>query len=446
MVIEHNMAALAAGNEYRISTDKRIKSTEKLSSGYRINKSADDVAGLSISEKMRWQIRGLNKASNNIQDGISVCQIADGALNESQMILQRMRELSVQSANDTNTSGDRSAIQSEINQLKQEIDRVATHTCYNSQVYPLSASSNNQSTSITYNPNDLISGTESFVKGEAYGIVQSNIGDYSVNYGDAVNSRKIMNGLNDLHMEYKAQYIVCTWRCDDTKAYLDIRQTDKNGNEMWACINNNTVPEKELTVAQGKTIIMSNGEYKLDFGDKWGYITVGRTKGADIPDGLNKNGVMRGYFNSPKTGKIIPNDKYISARDNGNIWIQVGALEKQGINIELVDATSNGLGISNIDVRDNKSAGNAITMIDGAINKSSHFRSKFGVQQNRLEHAMKVDDNISENTQSSESKIRDVDMATEMVEYSKQNILAQVGMSMMAQANSSKEGILNLLQ
>ena len=270
MVVQHNLSAMNANRQLGITTGAQAKSSEKLSSGYKINRAGDDAAGLTISEKMRSQVRGLNKASDNAQDGISAIQSAEGALNETHSILQRMNELATQAANDTNTASDRSAIKKEIDALTSEIDRIATTTQFNTQ------------------------------------------------------------------------------------------------------------------------------------------------------------NLLDGSF----TGKNL----------------QVGALSGQAINISIKSMKAADLGLTSVAVDSFTAAGTSMTAIQGAISRVSDQRSALGALQNRLEHTISNLDNVAENTQSAESRIRDTDMAEEMVEYSKNNILAQAGQSMLAQANQSTQGVLSLLQ
>lgn len=456
-VIAHNIASQFTNRQLNITTNKKGKSAEKLSSGYKINRSADDAAGLQISEKMRSQIRGLNQASRNIQDGISLCQVADGALNETHGILQRMRELSVQAANDTNQEIDREAIQAEIEELTKEVDRIATDTSFNDGIYPLLGNKEESEIqpfqSISYNPADLISGTECIIKGDAYGIPISTLGFYSFNYETAENAEKFINAMNNIHMDYQNKYTVSTWRIDGAKAYLDIRQTDIDSTAMYNCICNGTVPASELTVAEGSCTVLNDGTYKLDFGDTWGYVIIGRTSGLDIPEAINQNAVLKAYYNTAKNGLIVSNRNYILSNQSSNndmnqqLWIQMGANSGQGIFLGLVNATAKGVGITDptLDVTSYDNANTSISRLDNAINRVSGYRSHFGAQQNRLECAKAVDDNTAENTQYAESRIRDTDMAEEMVEHSKNNILEQVGQSMLAQANQSTQGILSLL-
>jgi len=269
MVVQHNLQAMNSNRQLGITTNLQAKSTEKLSSGYKINRAGDDAAGLAISEKMRSQVRGLDKASTNAQDGISLIQVAEGALNETHSILQRMNELATQAANDTNTSIDRSNIQQEIDQLTSEIDRIRSTTQFN-------------------------------------------------------------------------------------------------------------------------TMNLLDGNFK------------------------NKN-------------------------------LQVGSLSGQSISISISNMNASTLGVNNLKVSSFAKAGSAMAAIQSAIDKVSTQRAYLGAIQNRLEHTIANLDTASENTQAAESRIRDTDMAKEMVTYSKNNILAQAGQSMLAQANQSTQGALSLL-
>lgn len=275
MVVQHNLTAANTNRQLGITTNGLQKSTEKLSSGYKINRAADDAAGLSISEKMRNQIRGLNKASDNAQDGISLVQTAEGALNEVHSMLQRMSELAVQAANGTNATQDRTALDNEVQQLKTEIKRVGTTTQFN----------------------------------------------------------------------------------------------------------------------------------KMD--------------------------ILTGDFSS-----------------NNEKTLQVGANQDQVITIAISALTSTvGSALdAQVKVSTASAAQSSISIIQNSITSLSALRSKLGALQNRLEHTVANLDNISENTQSAESRIRDTDMAEEMVQYSKNNILQQAGQSMLAQANQANQGVLSLLQ
>lgn len=275
MVVQHNLQAANTNRQLGITTSAQAKSTEKLSSGYKINRAADDAAGLSISEKMRSQIRGLNKASSNAQDGVSLVQTAEGALNETHSILQRMNELATQAANGTNTSVDRSAIRAELDQLTSEINRIQSTTQFNTM--------------------NLLDGT----------------------FSGATNQMKL----------------------------------------------------------------------------------------------------------------------------------QVGALSGQSIDFSIANMCATKIGLKKtLSVSTFTKAGSYMKLVQNAIEVVSKQRSAMGAIQNRLEHTIANLDTTSENTQSAESRIRDTDMASEMVTYSKNNILAQAGQSMLAQANQSTQGVLSLLQ
>ena len=275
MVVQHNLQAANTNRQLGITTSAQAKSTEKLSSGYKINRAADDAAGLSISEKMRSQIRGLNKASSNAQDGVSLVQTAEGALNETHSILQRMNELATQAANGTNTTVDRSAIKAELDQLTSEIDRIQSTTQFNTM--------------------NLLDGT----------------------FSGTTNKMKL----------------------------------------------------------------------------------------------------------------------------------QVGALSGQSIDFSIANMCASKIGLkATLSVSTFTKAGSYMKSVQDAIEVVSKQRSAMGAIQNRLEHTISNLDTTSENTQSAESRIRDTDMASEMVTYSKNNILAQAGQSMLAQANQSTQGVLSLLQ
>ena len=275
MVVQHNMTAANANRMLGITTSAQAKSSEMLSSGYKINRAGDDAAGLTISEKMRSQVRGLNKASDNAQDGVSLIQVAEGALNETHSILQRMNELATQAANGTNTSVDRSAIRAELDQLTSEINRIQSTTQFNTM--------------------NLLDGT----------------------FSGATNQMKL----------------------------------------------------------------------------------------------------------------------------------QVGALSGQSIDFSIANMCATKIGLKKtLSVSTFTKAGSYMKSVQDAIEVVSKQRSAMGAIQNRLEHTIANLDTTSENTQSAESRIRDTDMASEMVTYSKNNILAQAGQSMLAQANQSTQGVLSLLQ
>ena len=346
MRINNNMMAMNAHRQLSINNDSVAKSLEKLSSGYRINRAGDDAAGLAISEKMRGQIRGLNMASKNAQDDISLIQTAEGALNETHSILQRMRELAVQSANDTNVSVDRGALQAEVDQLSSEITRISKDTEFNTQKL-LDSSFEDKVFHIGANQDQNIKLSIADMGGKAIKVEQK----YAVNSGDS---------------------------------------TLKNAS--------GTAVAKFVEAGD---VISSTGATVTVAATTAGYYTVDST-GATTKDSVLFRSADKAYTTSTTTLGV-------------NIYSQT-------------------------------EANASITTINNAIERVSSERSKLGAFQNRLEHTIKNLDNVSENVQSAESRIRDVDMAKEMMEFTKQNILSQAANAMLAQANQAPQTVLQLLK
>ena len=483
MVVQHNLTAMNSNRMLGVTTKTQAKSTEKLSSGYKINRAADDAAGLSISEKMRKQIRGLTQASSNAQDGISTVQTAEGALNEVQDMLQRMNELAVKSANGTNSADDRSYIQNEIDQLVTEIDRVSTTTKFN-ETYLLqgdargtvSATPADQTvTSSLANVglnaamgSELVAGdvvlgkVTAEVKGNAGGAL---IGDLSGSVLDALNDdanvkgaikitqKKDANG--KLIDEYKVEGGADTTvlKATLTQAQLkkmgvnitagELGSTTADAGEMTIQLKWNQTAQKDLqaglsiTGADTDTTAEKLGTAKLNVGDEV-KVTVKAEKEAATGNTVTK---LKAYDNA-----YVP--------DALNVSLHVGADSsadnKIEMSIESMSAKSLGLvnedGKLLVDGKDSTNADKAIDTIAQAIQKVSTQRSALGAVQNRLEHTVNNLDNVVENTTSAESQIRDTDMATEMVKYSNNNILSQAGQAMLAQANQSNQGVLSLLQ
>ncbi len=483
MVVQHNLTAMNSNRMLGVTTKTQAKSTEKLSSGYKINRAADDAAGLSISEKMRKQIRGLTQASSNAQDGISTVQTAEGALNEVQDMLQRMNELAVKSANGTNSADDRSYIQNEIDQLVTEIDRVSTTTKFN-ETYLLqgdargtvSATPADQTvTSSLANVglnaamgSELVAGD--VVLGKVTAEVKGNkggalIGDLSGSVLDALNDdanvkgaikitqKKDANG--KLIDEYKVEGGADTTvlKATLTQAQLkkmgvnitagELGSTTADAGEMTIQLKWNQTAQKDLqaglsiTGADTDTTAEKLGTAKLNVGDEV-KVTIKAEKEAATGNTVTK---LKAYDNA-----YVP--------DALNVSLHVGADSsadnKIEMSIESMSAKSLGLvnedGKLLVDGKDSTNADKAIDTIAQAIQKVSTQRSALGAVQNRLEHTVNNLDNVVENTTSAESQIRDTDMATEMVKYSNNNILSQAGQAMLAQANQSNQGVLSLLQ
>ena len=391
MVVQHNLQAMNSNRMLGITTSSQSKVTEKLSSGYKINRAADDAAGLSISEKMRKQIRGLDQASANAQDGISSVQTAEGALGEVHDMLQRMNELAVQAANGTNSTSDRTAIQNEIKQLTTEIDRVAETTKFN-ETYLLKGDVKGSTKTITLKPHDA------GLKG-SMGEVDMTKTQPEVKFTvpQLKESDTIMIGGKQYTIKTKENKDLD--EITDVQAYNLMKAELKKANEIGA---------EDTT----KVVVDGAGP---KFTIKLGQHTVAKPLAFNLHVGADAD----------MTNKI-------------------------SVNIETMNSAY--LGIKDLNVVDNKDvspgaqATYAIDAIADAIQKVSDQRSALGAVQNRLEHTIKNLDNVVENTTAAESQIRDTDMASTMVEYTKNNILMQAGQSMLAQANQSTQGVMSLLQ
>ncbi len=451
MIIQHNMAAMFANRELNISEKNRASSAEKLSSGYRINRAADDAAGLTISEKMRWQIRGLDKASNNIEDGMSLIQVADGALNESHAILQRMNELAVQAANDTNTNADRDAIQLEMDELADELTRIAETTTYNSEIYPLASGG---VTKIGL-PSTLSEVTLTIVNDKGKDVYCN-----GVCYKDG--ETMVINNVAWYDTNYRRAFIGLFGRWPDG--------TNSGAGEFNIQISDYSKTHKLSDLSNGATSLDS---FVFEYGtldeikvDENGYLYFD-VHSLNAVDAMGSNNI-RHYLtqtnlgiatiqdtNGSYTGTPLPEKceaagcaRLDSSASQGRdeIKIQSGALAYQSIDIPLVDAKASTLGVEFLDVMTHTYATKAIDTIGKAIEKVSEYRSMFGAVQNRLEHAQANVDNTALNVQSSESKIRDTDMAKEMVSNSAASIISQTAQSMLAQSNQMTQGVLKLLE
>ena len=386
MVVQHNLQAMNSNRMLGVTTSSQAKVTEKLSSGYKINRAADDAAGLSISEKMRKQIRGLDQASNNAQDGVSAVQTAEGALAEVHDMLQRMNELAVQAANGTNSTSDRTAIQNEIDQLTTEIDRVAETTKFN-ETYLLKGGDSTKT--VTMKAHDA------GLKGSL--TVSADGKTATFKPAALETSDKVMIG----GKEYK---IVTTG-------------ADQNNGLITKDIAQNLMKEE---------LIKAN------------------SIGLDAPLAAGKvDGTLTGGFT------ITMGEQTVANALSFNLHVGADADMTNKINVNIDTMNSAFLGVKGLDVVGTDGIGTqatyAIDAIADAIQKVSDQRSALGAVQNRLEHTIKNLDNVVENTTAAESQIRDTDMASTMVEYTKNNILQQAGQSMLAQANQSTQGVLSLL-
>ena len=463
MVVQHNMQAANANRMLNVTTSAQSKSTEKLSSGYRINRAADDAAGLTISEKMRKQIRGLDQASTNAQDGVSSVQTAEGALTEVHSMLQRMNELATQAANGTNSKdSDRQAIQDEIDQLTTEIDRVSETTKFN-ETYLLKGEAGTKTINMKAHDaglkgklTDNGDGTATFVMDSLKDGDSVSIGGKTYTIGskkadvDAVVNVKITKAddkftVNGQEITVVANYTADKaadqkagkYTLDDAKALVKDGATVKVGTDEYKVMtdkDNNGIDDTDASV------ISKDVAYGLASKELLAANQIGDTKGsAKIENaGTKADGSFKITTGQAEVANSLSFSLHVGADADMTNKIQV--------NIDAMDSAS--LGIKGLNVKDD--SGNAATYavdaISDAISKVSSQRSSLGAVQNRLEHTINNLDNVVENTTTAESRIRDTDMAEEMVNYSKNNILAQAGQSMLAQANQSNQGVLSLLQ
>ena len=432
MVVQHNMQAANANRMLNVTTSAQSKSTEKLSSGYRINRAADDAAGLTISEKMRKQIKGLDRASTNAQDGVSAVQTAEGALTEVHSMLQRMNELATQSANGTNSTTDRKAIQDEIDQLTTEIDRVSETTKFN-ETYLLKgddSSNGNKKTFAQDNVLGTVNGLTVAAKGTTVAELTDNA-DITLGKVEVVSDNAAFT-IADAAAQTKAQN-VSKITSDGTNATVTLN----DGKEVTNTIANIKTTYGIEATAAGSATISKQLTVENTNAAITGTYTGSLEKYAAGASVTAKLGISTGGATSLAVGtKALQFNLHVGADSDST--------NKISVNIESM--SSKGIGVDGLKVDTEKSATKAIDTISDAIQKVSSQRSSLGAVQNRLEHTINNLDNVVENTTSAESRIRDTDMAKEMVNYSKNNILAQAGQSMLAQANQANQGVLSLLQ
>ena len=473
MVVQHNLTAINSNRMLGLTTASQAKSTEKLSSGYKINRAADDAAGLSISEKMRKQIRGLTQASSNAEDGISTVQTAEGALNEVQDMLQRMNELSVKVANGTQSEDDRSYIQNEIDQLTTEIDRVAETTKFN-ETYLLKG---DKTAATKYTYSYAADATTS--KAEATFTAGANSGaTVTTNFNDPASAVE-KKSQNDFINYLKSTGVTVEGTDNGAGAGAVVKTKLSVTSSRWSIADDGTVTDKDNNVVLGKleatatqvgsdTVTAKTVTTAKFTGDKVKYYDK---DGNGIPENA-----LSSYFTSTGTtadnniatttrtdakkvydaagNEVALNNDDVVAKDDLvgalTLTLHVGAdaTANNQISVNLDAMSAKGLGVNGlkVDGTDDTNALGAIETIKEAIQKVSTQRSALGAVQNRLEHTINNLDNVVENTTSAESQIRDTDMATEMVKYSNNNILAQAGQAMLAQANQSNQGVLSLLQ
>ena len=454
MVVQHNLTAMNSNRMLGVTTSSQAKSTEKLSSGYKINRAADDAAGLSISEKMRKQIRGLTQASLNAQDGISAVQTAEGALTEVHDMLQRMNELAVKAANGTNSEDDRQYIQDEIDQLVTEIDRVAETTKFN-ETYLLRGNTEGKAQA------DLtaaIAGQDATIAAGA--TVQA--GDVVLGTVSVDVTGTYTNAAIDITALGKSNGVIATALDDNANNGTITLTYDGNIGNAWK-LGGNIVSAAELEAAgitvgttptDGQTIILTKKlEANPDLAEKNVTYNAGAVGAADIATvsvgdtvkatiKVDEDGVASlEEYDSTYVPDALKLDLHVGADSTSNNKIEMSISSMSAKAIGLLDADGRLL----VDGKDSTNADAAIDTIKTAIQRVSTQRSALGAIQNRLEHTINNLDNVVENTTAAESQIRDTDMATEMVKYSNNNILAQAGTAMLAQANQSNQNVLSLL-
>ena len=473
MVVQHNLRAMNSNRMLGITQGTLNKSTEKLSSGYKVNRAADDAAGLSISEKMRKQIRGLTQASLNAEDGISSVQTAEGALTEVHDMLQRMNELAVKASNGTNSLSDRQTIQDEVDQLLTEIDRVAETTKFN-ETYLLKGDTDKVTkyasakdagitgqmtegaTSATFTMSALKLGDTITIGGTKYTIGTTDASKVKGSIGVAQGGEQVtVNGV-----QYTVAKDATEVNVDKnilTIASIKAKVTSGstaiyNGKTYNVMTDNVDATKKKGTTGDGiddvdATVINTTAAYKKIQQE----LRLANTIGTDATTSyLNKTqvAVSSAIVGTTTIGFSITKGTY-QQKEALNFSLHVGAdadmTNKISVKIDTMDTA--GLGIKGLNVKDTSGAAGtyAIDAIADAVAKVSAQRSLLGAVQNRLEHTINNLDNVVENTTAAESQIRDTDMATEMVKYSNNNILSQAGQSMLAQSNQANQGVLSLL-
>ena len=473
MTITHNMMAMNAQRQFGLVSQANKKSIEKLSSGYRINRAADGAAELAISEKMRRQIRGLNQGAENIQDGISAAQIMDGSLSEVQDILNRMTELSVKAANGTLDDADRRAIDQELRQLRSELTRTTQNTTFNEK--PL-LSCINTTTAIapstsggkadvvflidnTGSMTDKIQHVNDNLFSFANSLSNCNVQYSVISYGDIsegasqifpftsdVNTVKsnivsmnrtgggdgpesALEGIRDA-----ISYLGTNGRSDATKQIILI--TDANYHYSGDGSQSILTKDDVAALVQDSGVTLSS---VIPLWAQSNYDTLTNGKMLNIHDNFYDSLLSLAGDISAAAGETI-------RKDPEDIRIQCSGEPSDVIILRTHNVNAESLGLSTVSCETLEKAGEAIDLVKKAAEKLATIRSEIGADQNRLEHAIKTNRNTSENTQASESVIRDTDMASEMMKLSLQNILSQAGTAMMTQANQTPQGVLALLE
>lgn len=407
MIINHNMSSLNTLRQMGVNEKNTAGSLEKLSSGLRINRAGDDAAGLAISEKMRGQIRGMDQASRNAQDSISMIQTAEGGLNETHSILQRMRELAVQASTDTNTATDRGALQDEMKQLTNEIDRIANTTEFNTKKLL----------------NGDLKGANNQINGS--GGLESTFGNGSVKFALMSQANMSVNGSTDvIHINVISSALIST----------NGLTLSSGGNISVSTVLGN-ISSGKISISGGVIRISVATLTSAGVGAAMVTFTISQDTGIRAGDTITislQKGALADNGNKAATAQIGANAGQV---------LKIGINSMDSVTIGVRDTTGEAL-----DLTDQKNADGAIYLVNNAISMVSTERSKLGSLQNRLEHTINNLGTSSENVTAAESRIRDVDMAKEMTTFQKNNILNQAAQAMLAQANQQPQGILQLLR
>ena len=453
MVVQHNLRAMNSNRMLSITQGALNKSTEKLSSGYKVNRAADDAAGLSISEKMRKQIRGLTQASLNAEDGISAVQTAEGALTEVHDMLQRMNELAVKAANGTNSNSDRQTIQDEVDQLLTEIDRVAETTKFN-ETYLLKGDSGKSKKYLAAHDAGLEGTLTQGATNATFTMKQLEFGDtikiggseYHIS-GTAAQQQKVVGSMQSGQqvtidgITYTAASVSNADKFELTVA--DLKKKVDDSGKSTVNINGKTYYGDKVTGT--KSAITSTVAYNMVKKE----IGLASSIGADASTQAFVKSYSKVTENGVKKIEFAIDKGQVESRNDLDFSLHVGADADMTnkISVKISSLDTKGLGIQGLNVKDatGAAATYAIDSIADAVSKVSAQRSLLGAVQNRLDHTINNLDNVVENTTAAESQIRDTDMATEMVKYSNANILSQAGQSMLSQANQGNQGVLALL-
>lgn len=460
MIINHNMMAINANRMANINLSNASKAMAKLSSGLRINSAADDAAGLAISEKMKGQINGLNQASSNAQDGISLTQTAEGNLSETTSVLQRLRELAVQASNDTNTDADRQSIQTEATQLIDQIDNIANTTQFNTKklldgsagvkvsslnnvAQNIEGTAETQTGTISLAGSDITIATQASVTGGSTNdkallttsadlAAASTIGIDGINYSFTT-SNTVQNVLDTINADSASTGVTVNWATGTGFTFKSVASGSAADVNITA---DGTGDFADAALVKGDT---KGTDLSLDS-------TAQTAIGGSYEAAGNHVTVTSGMYKGLSFDMTSASTEAITVSSNNSLKLQIGANANQTMSVSISDMRAAALGVEGLDLTTQGGAESAITSIDNATARVSTERAKLGAYQNRLESTINNLGTASQNLTSAESQITDVDMAATMAEYSKDNVLSQAAQAMLAQANQVPQQVLQLLR